>query len=119
MLNAASQLVHKVSYPLFLRAYYLKYLFSELEKEGSSRRQLGIRRFTDLDLRWVKRSDTLFILASGSSINKISPARSVAIYGTTVSASTFGRFAALFRRCISWRRSRLIILMKCSNSFVA
>lgn len=79
MLNAASHLLHKVSYPLFLRAYYLKYLFSELEKEEYSRRQLGIRRFTDLDLRSVKRSDTLFILASGSSINKISPARWVAI----------------------------------------
>jgi hypothetical protein len=75
VLNPASHLLHKVSYPLFLRAYYLKYLFSELQKEEYCRRQLGIRRFTDLDLRSVKRSDTLFILASGSSINKIPPAR--------------------------------------------
>jgi hypothetical protein len=75
VLNPASHLLHKVSYPLFLRAYYLKYLFSELQKEEYCRRQLGIRRFTDLDLCSVKRSDTLFVLASGSSINKISPAR--------------------------------------------
>lgn len=81
VLNPASHLLHKVSYSLFLRAYYLKYLFSELRKEEYCRRQLGIRRFTDLDLCSVKRSDTLFILASGSSINKISPARWDAIAG--------------------------------------
>src|SRR5271155_5733125 len=46
-----------------------------MRKEEYSRRRLGIRRFLDLDLSIVKRSDTLFILASGSSINKISPAR--------------------------------------------
>ena len=36
---------------------------------------MGIRRFIDLDLRALKRSDTLFVLASGSSINQILPAR--------------------------------------------
>lgn len=75
MVNLAQHLLHKVSYPLFLRAYYLKYLLSELRKDEYCRRQLGIRRFSDLDLQTVKRSDTLFILASGSSINQISPAR--------------------------------------------
>ena len=75
MLNIAEHLLHKVSYPLFLRAYYLKYLFSELRKEEYCRLRLGIRNFIDLDMRTVKRSDTLFILASGSSINKISSAR--------------------------------------------
>ena len=74
-MNIGHDLLHKVSYPLFLRAYYLKYLLSELRKDEYCRRQLRIRRFLDLDLRTVKRSDTLFILASGSSINKISPAR--------------------------------------------
>jgi hypothetical protein len=75
VLKIAKQLLHKLSYPLFLRAYYLKYLLYELQREEYCRRKLGIRRFTDLDLRSVKRSNTLFILASGSSINKISPAR--------------------------------------------
>jgi hypothetical protein len=75
VLTLAPHLLHKISYPLFLRAYYLKYLLSEMPKEKYSRRRLGIRRFLDLDLSIVKRSDTLFILASGSSINKISPAR--------------------------------------------
>ena len=75
MVNLAQHLLHQISYPLFLRAFYLKYLLSELRKDEYCRRQLGIRRFVDLDLRTVKRSNTLFILASGSSINKISPAR--------------------------------------------
>ncbi|HVR23585.1 MAG TPA: hypothetical protein VMU26_09705 [Candidatus Polarisedimenticolia bacterium] len=75
MLNLAQRLLHKASYPLFLRAYYLKYLITELRKDEYCRRQLGIRRFLDLDLRTSKRSDTLFILASGSSINKIPSAR--------------------------------------------
>ena len=70
-----AQHLHKASYPLFLRAYYLKYLLSEVRKDEYCRRQLGVRRFLDLDLRTVKRSDTLFILASGSSINQISSAR--------------------------------------------
>jgi hypothetical protein len=60
---------------MFVRAHYLKHLVSVWPKEEYCRRQFGISRFLDLDLRSVKRSDTLFILASGSSINKISPAR--------------------------------------------
>jgi hypothetical protein len=75
VLKLAPHLLHKASYPLFLRAYYLKYLLSVWPKEEYCRRQLGISRFLDLNPRSVKRSDTLFILASGSSINKISPAR--------------------------------------------
>lgn len=75
VLNLAPDLLHKASYPLFLRAYYLKYLLSMWPTEEYCRRQLGISSFLNLDLRTVKRSDTLFILASGSSINKISPAR--------------------------------------------
>jgi hypothetical protein len=75
VLNRAQHLLYKASYPLFLRAYYLKYLLTELRKDEYCRRQLGIRRFLDLDLRAAKHSDTLFILASGSSINKISTAR--------------------------------------------
>ena len=75
MLNTAPHLLYKVSYPLFLRAYYLKYLLSELRRDEYCRRQLGIHAFIELDLRSVKRSDILFILASGSSINKIPSAR--------------------------------------------
>jgi hypothetical protein len=75
VVKQAQLLLHKASYPLFLSVYYLKYLLSEVRKDESCRRQIGIRRFLDLDLRTVKRSDTLFILASGSSINQISPSR--------------------------------------------
>jgi hypothetical protein len=73
--NLAQHLLHKFSHPLFLRAYYLKYLLFELRRDEYCRRRIGIRRFADLDLRTIKRSDTLFILASGSSINRISPTR--------------------------------------------
>ncbi len=75
MLNSVHHLLHKVSYPLFLRTYYLKYLLSELREDEYCRRRLGIRRFVDLDLRAVKRTETLFVLGSGSSINQISAAR--------------------------------------------
>jgi hypothetical protein len=70
-----ADLLHDASYPVFLRSYYLKYLLSELRKDTYCRRKLGIALFSELDLRALKRSDTLFILASGSSINQISPAR--------------------------------------------
>ena len=75
VLNTVKHLLYKLSYPLFLRAYYLKYLLSDLRKEEYCRRELGIHRFIELDLGTVKSSDILFILASGSSINKISLAR--------------------------------------------
>jgi hypothetical protein len=75
VLNTAKHLLYKLSHPLFLRAYYLKYLLSDLRKEEYCRRQLAILPFAELDLRAFKRSDILFILASGSSINEISSAR--------------------------------------------
>jgi hypothetical protein len=75
VLNTAKHLLYKFSHPLFLRAYYLKYLLSEMRKEEYCRRQLGILPFAELDIRAVKRSEILFILASGSSINKIQSAR--------------------------------------------
>ena len=75
MVKLAQNLLHRFSYPLFLRSYYLKYRFSELRKDEYCRRRARVRNFDDLDLRAIKRSDTLFILASGASINQISPAR--------------------------------------------
>jgi hypothetical protein len=60
---------------LFLRAFYLKYLLGELRRDEYCRRKMGIRPFIDLDLRALKRSDTLFVLASGSSINQMLPSR--------------------------------------------
>ena len=70
-----ADLLHDASYPVFFRSYYLKYLLSELRKDEHCRRKLGIRPFSELDLNALKRSDTLFILGSGSSINQISQAR--------------------------------------------
>jgi len=74
-MKRARELLYQASYPLFLRAYYLKYLFSELRRDEHCRRQRGIHRFSDIDLQTIKHSDTLFILGSGSSINQISRAR--------------------------------------------
>lgn len=79
MMKIAQDLLHDASYPLFLRTYYLKYLLSELRKDEYCRRKLGIRSFSEIDLNTLKRSDTLFILASGASINQISPDRWEAI----------------------------------------
>jgi hypothetical protein len=74
-MKIAKNLLHQASYPLFLRTYYLKYRVFELRRDEYCRRKLGIHPFVDLDLNTVKRSDTLFILGSGSSINQISPER--------------------------------------------
>jgi hypothetical protein len=70
-----ADLLHETSYPVFLAAYYLKYLLFELRKDEYCRRKLGIRLFSELQVSTIKRSDTLFILASGASINQISLAR--------------------------------------------
>lgn len=75
MLGTAHHLLHKASYPAFLRAYYLKYLFTELRKDEYCRKRLSISQFGDLDLSGVKHSDTLFILGSGLSINDIPASR--------------------------------------------
>jgi hypothetical protein len=74
-MTIAQDLLHHASYPLFLRMYYLKYLLSGWRKDEYCRRKLGIRHFSEIDVSALKRSDTLLILASGSSINQISPAR--------------------------------------------
>jgi len=79
VLNSVHHLLHKVSYALFLRAYYLKYLLSKLRTDEHCPRRLGIPRFIDRDLRALKRSETMFVLGSGSSINQISTARSEVI----------------------------------------
>jgi hypothetical protein len=71
-MRIAQDLLHDASYPLFLRTYFLKYLLSDLRKDEYCRRKLGIRSFSELDLSTLKHSDTLFILASGASINQIS-----------------------------------------------
>lgn len=75
VMKTTQDVVHHASYPLFIRMFYAKYLLSELRKDEHCRRKLGIRRFSELDLSRMKRSDTLFILASGASINQISAVR--------------------------------------------
>lgn len=70
-----ADVLHGVSYPLFLRTYYLKYRFSELRRDEQCRRRLQIHPFSSLDVSAIKRSDTLFILGSGASINQISLTR--------------------------------------------
>lgn len=70
-----ADLLHDASYPAFLRTYYLKYLLSESRKDEYCRRKLGIRPFSEIEVKALKSSDILFILGSGASINQISAAR--------------------------------------------
>lgn len=64
--------VKKLPYPILLRAYYAAYFASHWPKFAIARRLLNISLFNELDTSTIKTSDTVFILASGSSINDIS-----------------------------------------------
>ncbi len=64
-------------YPLAMRLYYAKHFSYKHKYEylqfEQARRQIGMPLLQELDLSKVKKSNTIFILGSGSSINKISP----------------------------------------------
>lgn len=67
--------VKRLPYPLLLRTYYAWFLAGKLLRFERIRRQLGIPRLSSIDLAARKTSDTLFILGSGPSINRISRER--------------------------------------------
>jgi hypothetical protein len=75
VLKFFKDLVKRLPYPVFLRLFYLKYAVNELRRESFCRRKLHIRPFKEVNLADWRGSDLLFILASGSSINKISAER--------------------------------------------
>ncbi|MBI2677658.1 MAG: hypothetical protein HYX28_02640 [Candidatus Koribacter versatilis] len=67
--------IRSLPYPLFLRLFSLHRRLLAMPKERRVAAQAKLPLLDGLDLSRHKRSDTLFVLASGSSINQISAAR--------------------------------------------
>jgi hypothetical protein len=65
----------RLPYPLLLRLVYLWYWARDLRRDRAARKRLRIPLLNQVDLRQYKKSDSLCILASGSSINQISAER--------------------------------------------
>lgn len=79
MTGTLKSAVKGLPYPLLMRAYYAWYFARKLTRFGRTRRALGLPRLSSVDLAQHKKSDTLFILGSGPSINQISSDRWQAI----------------------------------------
>ncbi len=75
MWKPLSDLAKKLPYPIFLRLHLLRQLGFELRRHRRYRRSLGLPSLAELDLRQLRRSDVLFVLGTGPSINRISEAR--------------------------------------------
>src|SRR5205823_1453288 len=75
MLRIIKNLIKKLPHPLFLRAYLAWYCLRDLRRYRKVRRSLGIALLHQVDLSTYKKSDTIFLLGSGPSINHISPDR--------------------------------------------
>jgi len=69
----------KLPYPIFLRLFLLWHWLRDVSACRRARRKLGVRRLREVDLSSFKKSDTLFLLGSGASINQITPERWAAI----------------------------------------
>ncbi len=63
--------VKRLPYPLLLRSYYAWYAARRLTRFEYIRRRAGIPRLSSIDLKPCKRSDTVFLLGSGPSVNQI------------------------------------------------
>ena len=79
MLRVLKSAAKQLPYPLFLRAFYATYRVRDVPRSERNRRALGLPAVKDADLLSRKTSDTLFILGSGPSINRISAERWSAI----------------------------------------
>ena len=79
MWRALKSAVSKLPYPIFLRLFWLRYFWRDVRRWKAARRSAGIALLQDLDLATVKKSEVLFILGSGPSINRISAERWAAI----------------------------------------
>ncbi len=79
MLHWLKQHCKNLPYPLLLRGYYADCFAGYWRQYERARQAAGVPRLDDLDLAPWKRSDTLFVLASGPSINRLPPERWQAI----------------------------------------
>jgi hypothetical protein len=75
MLRRLKQQLTKLPYPLFLRLYLLKRRLVEDRQYVRARKRSHIPLLEEIDLAQYKRSDTIFLLGSGPSINQIPPER--------------------------------------------
>jgi hypothetical protein len=75
MSSAVKSIAKSLPYPVFLRLYYGWERFCLAPRAEFVRRSAGIPLLEEVDLRQFKGSDSLFILGSRPSINRISDAR--------------------------------------------
>ena len=75
MKASLATLAKRLPYPLFLRAFYLLYRYRNLPAADAARRRARVPLLSDCDLAAHKRSDTLFVLGGGTSINAITAER--------------------------------------------
>lgn len=74
-MKTLKSLAKSLPYPLFLRLFYLWDRVQLRAHAEAALRRTGIPELNQIDLLQIKGSETLFVLGSGPSINKISPAR--------------------------------------------
>jgi len=77
-------LVKRLPHSLLMRIYHRWHVRECRAAANTAAQQLGIPRLDTFDISTLKRTDTLFVLGSGPSINRISPARwkGIASYDT-------------------------------------
>jgi hypothetical protein len=84
MIETLKSVAKSLPYPLFLRLFYAWDRVQWRPRAVAARKRAGIPRLDQVDLLQTKSSDTLFVLGSGPSINRISPERwqSIAAHDT-------------------------------------
>lgn len=75
MFATMKSMVKVMPYPIFLRAFYAWNQIKMQPRAEAARKRAGIPLLGEIDLSEHKSSDTLFVLGSGPSINRISAAR--------------------------------------------
>jgi hypothetical protein len=75
MLRVLKSLAKSLPYPMFLRLFYAWDRIEWRARAEAARKRAGLPGLDQIDLLQTKKSDTLFVLGSGPSINRISPQR--------------------------------------------
>ena len=79
MLRWVKEAGKSLPHPLLMRVYTQLHRWREQRRSEQARRRAGVPSLSELDLGTVKGSDTLFVLGSGPSINRIPAERWQAI----------------------------------------
>jgi hypothetical protein len=75
MRKTAIDIAKRMPYPMLLRAFLAWHGLVDTRKINRVRAATGVRSLSELDLSAHKKSDTVFVLGGGKSINRISDAR--------------------------------------------